>query len=733
MNQKPQSIFYTLLFKINNAIFILSRYFYYSSLPLNCDKGFFYFLSAQGHFKPFFIINNNNLFSSRHFSTSFIHNIKSSNRSNYWETYYSLNQSSIITSEILKNELKLFFKYYSENFNQKFFAIMFKIKFPNGDYRTCSKLQIYTLDDFDKLFSHLSFVFNYENIFDEVSEELNKDVVFKDGLPIGNIIFDFKPLNNINTTKYTDFIPNDQLKLDDDNMKYKEDKDLLSDFKFKGVNLPLTMDLSLWGKIKFSSNFKTAYLSYKSIQDNILLDFLIIIYDLSYQVVVKNNHNEVFTFTDESLNNNKDLNVFKRTITDGKNKKVYYINNGKIEFYLEKKHTKFITRKNKDIVNFNMPKILTLDIETKLNKDNNMIPICLSIFDGKNSNSHILNPHCWEKDMTEALKTLMKRKYDNYKIYLHNFSYFDSIFMIDTLSQLGELTPFIRDNKILKLTFNFKSDKGRKHTLHFYDSLLIFPDSLANLSRSFKVEKPKTHFPLLFLNIHNLDINYEGRVPAYVFFPLKRTDKFTIQDYHRYCENFKGKKWNLKNELVKYCENDTIALYQIITKFRMEIYGKFSVDITKYPTLASITFAIFRTKFLKENTIPVILSKLYHTLKQSYFGGIIDTYKGIGYNIRSYDVNSLYPFIMRNLGMPIGTPYHFVGNIFNFSNYIDNPFGFFKVKVTAPLNLNKPFLPFRAKTNNVMRTIFPVGTWTGWYFSEEILNAQKYGYKFEVL
>lgn len=176
-----------------------------------------------------------------------------------------------------------------------------------------------------------------------------------------------------------------------------------------------------------------------------------------------------------------------------------------------------------------------------------------------------------------------------------------------------------------------------------------------------------------------------------------------------------------------------LIFVSFIIKFKHEIYYLFTIDITKYPTLPSIAFAIYRANFLPKNTIPVILSKLHYSLKQSYFGGITETYKGIGYNINSYDVNSLYPHSMKYFSMPIGKPLHFVGNVYKYLKDIPNPYGFFKVKVTAPMNINKPILPLRIKTDSGIRTIFPVGTWTGWYFSKELLNAKKYGYTFEVI
>ena len=72
-----------------------------------------------------------------------------------------------------------------------------------------------------------------------------------------------------------------------------------------------------------------------------------------------------------------------------------------------------------------------------------------------------------------------------------------------------------------------------------------------------------------------------------------------------------------------------------------------------------------------------------------------------------------------------------MGNILELEQ---NPIGFFKVNVTAPLNLKMPVLQTRAVRNDNMTTISPTGTFTGWYFSEELFNARdNFGYKFEIL
>lgn len=167
-------------------------------------------------------------------------------------------------------------------------------------------------------------------------------------------------------------------------------------------------------------------------------------------------------------------------------------------------------------------------------------------------------------------------------------------------------------------------------------------------------------------------------------------------------------------ELQKYCENDTIGLYQILIKFQSYIYKLFTINITKYPTIPSLSFAIYRSNFMNENTIPIIQTKLHNIIKQSYFGGITEAYKPCGKNLRSYDINSLYPFSMSNFEMPTGTPRYVKGDLKNIQDYLEKdsehiPFGFFNVNVETPKEMDKPFLPKRHTTANGMRTIFPLG------------------------
>lgn len=359
------------------------------------------------------------------------------------------------------------------------------------------------------------------------------------------------------------------------------------------------------------------------------------------------------------------------------------------------------------------------------------IPIAISVYDGKTKYSYIFkNINTWSQELCMFLKNnIMKRKYDYYKIYIHNFSYFDAIFLIDSLSSLGEIKPVFRDTKILKITFKYKINENDKRIcrLIFYDSNLIFQASLRKLSKSFTIENKKTFFPFDFMNKNDVDFDYSGAVPTIDNF----LNTISKEDYKIYMEDFKNKPWNFAKELISYCENDTIALYQIIKKFYDEIYSLFKIDITKYPTLPAISFAIYRSHFMPSETIPIILGKLHYLLKKSYYGGISEAYRPSGRNIHSFDVNSLYPYSMLTFPMPVGTPTYFIGDI-SLSYKKDIPFGFHKVKVNAPLNLDTPALPYKYNINYSKRTLFPVGEWEGWYFSEEIKDKIKQGYRFEI-
>ena len=134
---------------------------------------------------------------------------------------------------------------------------------------------------------------------------------------------------------------------------------------------------------------------------------------------------------------------------------------------------------------------------------------------------------------------------------------------------------------------------------------------------------------------------------------------------------------------------------------------------------------------MPKNVIHQLSGNFALDIKKSYTGGAVDAYTPlVNDKFYCYDVNSLYPSVMRNYDMPVGAPSHFIGDILQFK---PDAFGFFDCIVTCPEDLVNPIIQIHHKTNQGKRTIAGTGTFKAMLFSEEIKNALKYGYKFEIL
>ena len=395
------------------------------------------------------------------------------------------------------------------------------------------------------------------------------------------------------------------------------------------------------------------------------------------------------------------------------------------------------------------------------------VPYLISYYDGKVSRSFYLADYNNNVDLmlNRCIKSLLIPDYDGYKIYVHNLANFDSVFLMKALVKLGQVQPIINKGRLISIKLKGSPGKTKPEvTLQFLDSYQLLLVSLSKLGEAFSCNVNKGIFPHDFINQGNMGtLNYFGPVPAKEFF----SDTVNLEQYNSYFELYNSlglkDKWSFKNEAIAYCVKDCVSLHEVITKFSSMIWDLFKVNITKYPTISSLTFAIFRTHFLKKDTIPMISGQVFKDIKESYTGGAVDMYlptnlevdqaspveeilekarNNPNYNtiprgkeacsyeekelLYCYDVNSLYPSVMAQRELPTGKACYFEGNILN---YKPDALGFYYVKVTAPDDLNHPIL--QVHHNNT--TISPLGTWEMMIYSEEMHNAIKYGYKFEIL
>uniref|UniRef100_UPI0030FF2E68 DNA polymerase n=1 Tax=Singerocybe alboinfundibuliformis TaxID=1346812 RepID=UPI0030FF2E68 len=175
---------------------------------------------------------------------------------------------------------------------------------------------------------------------------------------------------------------------------------------------------------------------------------------------------------------------------------------------------------------------------------------------------------------------------------------------------------------------------------------------------------------------------------------------------------------------MEYSLQESNSLFNALYSAQELYIINFNIDITSILSTSTLSLKIFKSKFL-EVDIPILKGMTDSFIRKSYFGGGTDYYKAYGTNLHYYDVNSLYPFAMSK---PM--PYKLINKYKDMSNIeLNNFFGFCLVEVETPNNILKPMLP--VKYNN--QTIYPTGSWTGVYFSEELKALTPLGYKFKLI
>jgi len=187
----------------------------------------------------------------------------------------------------------------------------------------------------------------------------------------------------------------------------------------------------------------------------------------------------------------------------GNTQEVYH--NGVRVLVQKRKKVKYFTpvKKNKSLTqNF-----ITMDLETK-NINGNLTPYCVSIYDGKKAYSFYITDFNSSEDMLKAsIQFILKIKYNKNRVYLHNFSYFDGIFLMKEIVSItgsNKVKPVIRDGRIINLRVDFYSKINHKYYVEFRYSYLLLTTSLENLGNSFAINRGKLEtklpFPYRFVN-----------------------------------------------------------------------------------------------------------------------------------------------------------------------------------------------------------------------------------------
>lgn len=478
---------------------------------------------------------------------------------------------------------------------------------------------------------------------------------------------------------------------------------------FNGTILPLSMKLALYGNKlnKFLSSFYIQKFDLDPEGFFFKKDELVIYIKVTSEghegILFDHNKKEIiYKFEDIITEGNKFIRIM--------DKYIIYIDNFNITHLDRLMNNTFISA-SKANAKLNS-QIVTFDIETYI-KDGKFIPFSCGWFTGDFMKTYYLTDFKSHYEMLLQALTELLDFNPNAKVYIHNFSNFDYMFLIKVLFENFIVKPYFRDNKVINLVYQHKDNDKSK--IYLFDSYLILPSSLRTLALKYKIADLKGYFPYSFVNENNLD--YIGITPDISLF-----NGITPEEY----EGLVSFTWNLRNELIRYLELDLKSLYQIITRFSQDIFSTEKIDVTKLPTISSIAFKIFRTNYLENSKLPIIKGNAHNEMRNAYYGGVVEVFKNEGENLNLYDVTSLYPFAMLN-DMPTGNM------LFSTDPNINNYFGivFVEVDTTAldPKYINYPLLPH--KIDGRMYNL--LGKWYGWYFSEEIKLAMSVGYSVKVL
>ncbi len=345
-------------------------------------------------------------------------------------------------------------------------------------------------------------------------------------------------------------------------------------------------------------------------------------------------------------------------------------------------------------------------------------------------------------DFTECLKYLRKYSltYDVH-IYIHNLDF-----------DLGKVAEYFSDEFIWSESLIINNRPAIMKTFYFtfHDSLqLLSNNSLDKMCKDFKVKNQKIDL------VERLST--DPRYRKYLSWDdgTKRKiipfDEDERKEYKNKCSVDKNKTlekffYYVDPEdplLLEYLEYDCRSLYEIIEKVHAASGLKLNTFI-KCPTPANMSMRIFENLFPDQaeqtHTKYFLMGEegkiAEDFLRDSYNGGRTELFKNKLIRGFSYDVNSLYPYCMRQYRYPVGKFFIKSGswaeNIFNRYSEGEEIGGVIECTVTIPKDINPQGispLPYYCEKRG--KLLFPVGRIRSSWTIPELKFAVDRGVKIE--
>jgi hypothetical protein len=173
------------------------------------------------------------------------------------------------------------------------------------------------------------------------------------------------------------------------------------------------------------------------------------------------------------------------------------------------------------------------------------------------------------------------------------------------------------------------------------------------------------------------------------------------------------------DELATYCIRDSEISYKFSLFFQNAV-NELGAELK--PTIAQTAIDLFKRKYLKHVIYGDDDEKIAFTRK-SYKGGRTEIFnRGMYKDIKYYDVNSMYPYIMSSINIPDTSVSKWIKNP---SSLFFNNFGVSECEFVTPIYTRIPILPITQDK----KLIFPLGHIKGTWTHAEINYAVENGYK----
>ena len=214
------------------------------------------------------------------------------------------------------------------------------------------------------------------------------------------------------------------------------------------------------------------------------------------------------------------------------------------------------------------------------------------------------------KDFCEWLLT---KEHQDCIVVAHNFQGYDGYFIQNFLNKNAiKYEVILRGAKILSMTISMFNMK-------FVDSLNFIPMSLSKFPKTFGMtELCKGYFPHLFNKEENQ--NYIGPIPPVAYYSpntMKPEAREAFLAWHN--EQVKSDYiFDFEKEIIKYCRSDVDILRKCCMEFREMLREITGIDpFEKCLTIASTCHEVYRTNFLKKDTVAVFQHDRQLKMRQS--------------------------------------------------------------------------------------------------------------------